>query len=242
MSDIFEEAEEGLRIDQYVKLAKKSAPYIAAILGGALAIALGVWGFNSWQDSERSKSSTLYTQAQTLISEQKKPQAVLKFNELTKSGTNAYKALAHMQLGALAIEDNRAAEAVKDFDAVPRLVKSPILADLAALRSAYILMDSAPYAEIEKRLTPLTQVGHPYAALAKEALALAKIQAGDLKGARTDLQNISLILGAPDGVKSRAQQYIMAIDSGDAEAARAAAKLPVAKLDPSMFAGMPPQQ
>ena len=58
------------------------------------------------------------------------------------------------------------------------------------------------------------RTGAPDAPLAKEALALAKLQSGDVKGARTDLEVLSLTLGTPAGVKQRAQEVVSAIDSG----------------------------
>ncbi len=55
---------------------------------------------------------------------------------------------------------------------------------------------------------------------------MAKIQNGDLKGARADLETLAITLGTPDGVKERAQQAVQAIDSGAADLARKIVALP----------------
>jgi hypothetical protein len=90
-------------------------------------------------------------------------------------------------------------------------------------------------------LTPLLQDGRPYRIQAREALAFAKLTAGDLKGARGDFVIISGMLDAPEGARDRAKAAIGLIDSGSAKAlastARAAAALP-----PGAVAPAPPLQ
>ena len=98
----------------------------------------------------------------------------------------------------------------------------------AALKAAYLLMDKASFAEVQKRLTPLIKDGRPATYLAREALAMAKLQNGDTKGARADLSALTLTLGTPEGLKQRAGFVVAAIDSGSAQTAVAAAKLPAA--------------
>ncbi len=229
MSDIFDETEENLRADKWVAIVKKTLPWAAAILGGALIITLGVWGWQTWQDGITSKASETYQAGMDSQGKGDSATAKTKFEDTAKSGSQAYKALALMQLGGMAVNDNNTAEAIKDFDEAGKTSSSPIIKDLATIKSAYLAMDTATYADMEKRLTPLTKDDRPYAALAKEALAMAKLQAGDLKGARSDLQVLSLTLGTPDGVKQRASEFVLAIDSGAIPSAKAAMALPEAK-------------
>jgi hypothetical protein len=78
---------------------------------------------------------------------------------------------------------------------------------------------------------------------AREALAFAKLKAGDLKGARSDFVLLSQGLDASQGVQARAQAAIGLIDSGSAKAVpaviqAAAALPPPPMIDPSML--MPP--
>ena len=72
--------------------------------------------------------------------------------------------------------------------------------------------------------------GRPFVAMAKEALAMAKLQSGDIKGARSDLQVLSVTLGTPDGVKQRAAAFVSAIDSGAITTAQAMINLPEAPM------------
>lgn len=229
MSDIFDETEENLRADKWVAIVKKTLPWAAAVLGSALLLTLGVWGWDSWQNDVTGKASEVYQAAIDAQGSGDIAKAKTKYQETIKSGSKAYKALALNQLGGLAVTENNNAEAIKNFDEAAQNASDPILKDLATLKSAYLVLDTAPYADMEKRLTPLTKDGRPYSALAKEALAMAKLQAGDVAGARSDLQVLSLTLGTPEGVKQRAGEFVMAIDSGAIPSAKAAMALPEAK-------------
>ncbi|UDF02507.1 tetratricopeptide repeat protein [Asticcacaulis sp. AND118] len=243
MSDIFEEAEEGLRQDRWATIAKKSAPWVGGALAVALIGALGFWGYTSWETSRMGKASETYVLAQEALTKNDKAAAKTEFQKVVDAGAPGYKALALSQLAGLAVEDNKADEAVKLFDEAAKASSDPLLTDLATLKATFLLMDKVPFADVEKRLTPLTKEGRPYAALAKEALAMAKIQKGDLQGARGDLQALAFSLDASDPLKQRAQMAVALIDSGGAEVARQAVKLPEVKAQPQMAAPLAmPQQ
>ncbi len=244
MSDIFDEAEETLRTQKWTDLAKKSAPWIAGFLALALLVTVGVWGYNAWQTDKALKSSDAYEQA--LEAAQKGDLATAKkgFEGLAETGTGTYKALALQHLAGLALSDNKVDEAVAHLDAAAKATKEPIISDLAALKAAYLVMDKGSFADVEKRLTPLTKEGRPYAAMASEALALAKFQNGDVDGAKADLNALALSLDAPDGVKQRAAAQVQAIESGAGDVAKAVMGLPEAKPVPpaTLQPAQPPAQ
>ncbi len=239
MNDIFDETEENLRADQWVEIVKKALPWVTGALAAALALALIVWGWQSYQTSIASKTSVVYEAAMDAKIKGDKVTAKAKFEETAKTGNSSYKALALMELGAMAEDNNNNAEAMQDFDTAAKTSHNPLLSDTAAYKAALLAIDTQPYAAVAARLTPLTADKRPLAPLAKEALALAKLQNGDIQGARTDLQVLSLTLGAPDGLKQRAQVEVMAIDSGAIPTARAALKLPEAKA-PQQVPGLTP--
>ncbi len=228
MSDIFEETEENLRAEQWLKIARTTLPWVGTGLAAALAIALGSWGFQVWQQKIAAHASEVYEAGLDANSKADKAGAKAKFEEAAKAGNATYKAMALMQLAALADLDKNTDEAVKDLDEAAKATNNPLLQDTAAIKAAYLLMDKSSLADTQKRLAPLMKDGRPAAALAKEALAMAKLQSGDLKGARSDLNLLSLTLGTPDGIKQRAAAAVATIDSGAAQTAVAVAKLPAA--------------
>jgi len=229
VTDIFEEAEEGLRQDRWVAIAKKSAPWAGGALALALIAALGVWGYSSWEKGRSDKASEAYVAATEALGKGDAKAARTELDKVVAAGAPGYKALALTHLAALSLQDSKPDEAVKQLDEAAKSTSDPMLSDLAALKAALLVMDKASFADIEKRLTPLMKEGRPYAPLAKEALAMAKIQNGDLKGARGDLQALAFSLDASDALKQRAQVAVALIDSGGAEVARQSIKLPEAK-------------
>ena len=172
------------------------------------------------------------------------------FAEVAKSGSKAYKSLALQHQGGLKIAAGKPAEAVAYFDQAAEAAPNEIIGDVARLKSAFALLDTAPYKDLEARLTPMTKEGRPYRTEAREALAFAKIMHGDLAGARGDFVVISLIADASEAARNRAKAAMDLIDSGSAKsvaaAARAAAALPPQNLllPPGASAGLaaPTQQ
>jgi hypothetical protein len=247
VDDIFDEAAEDLRTRKWIEIGKKSAPYAIVGAVAALVIALGFWGYSSWQTGVTEKASVSYQAGLDALQAKDTAKAKTLFTETSEKGNDAYKAVSLMQLASLAIEDAKPDDAVKAYDQAAKTSKSPLISDIAALRSVYLRLDAnAPYSEIETRLAPLMKDGRPFQPLAKEALALAKVANGDFKGARSDFQALSLTLGTPDALKQRAQGYVLAIDSGTAETAREVAKAKIPDLPANLGAAggglMAPQQ
>ena len=94
--------------------------------------------------------------------------------------------MALMHLGAEAQRKNDTAGAVRFYDEAAQAAPDPVIADAARLKSAFALLDTASLKDLEGRLKPLTQDGRPYRIQAREALAFAKLKAGDFNGARGD--------------------------------------------------------
>jgi hypothetical protein len=133
---------------------------------------------------------------------------------------------------------------VKFFDEAAEATKEPIIGDAARLKSAFALLDTAPYKDMEARLTPLTEEGRPYRVEAREALAFAKLMAGDLAGARSDFVVISLMADAGEGARQRANAAKDLIDSGSAKVVPSAVKAALALPPPIQLppGAVPPAQ
>jgi hypothetical protein len=147
-----------------------------------------------------------------------------------------------MQLGGVKISDNKPAEAVVLFDRAAKAAPNAIIGDVASLKAAFALLDTAPYKDLEARLTPLTQEGRPYRATAREALAFAKLMDGDVAGARSDFKVLTLMTDSSEGIRGRAQAAVDLIDSGSAKVLPAAVKAAAALPPPTPLPAnaMPP--
>ena len=238
MVDLFDEVEEQLRSERYKSLAVKYGPIVIALVVAAVLIAGGVLGWKAYQTSTQAKESQLYATALTARDANDEAAAKARFEEASKSGPKAYRALALMQLGGMALDKNDAKGAAALFDQAADLGADPVITDAARLKSAFALLDTAPYAEMESKLTPLAKDGRPYRILAKEGLAFAKVVANNFTGARSDFVSLTLLTDTPQDVRERADRMIGLIDSGTVKAMPAAAKaaLAVAAAPP---AGVP---
>ena len=245
MADLFEEVEEQLRSDRYRTLALKALPWVLGIVAAVLIGWLGWWGWGKYQEQAANKASEQYDAAWTAASEGRTDQAAQLFTQVSESGAKGYKSLALMQLGALKLAERagtdatRTAAAVKLFDEAAEAAPDELIGDAARLKSALAILDTAPYKEVEGRLTPLTKEGRPYRVMAREALAFAKLNAGDAGGARGDFVVISAMLDAPEGARERAKAAISLIDSGSAKAIPGIVKQ-AATLPPPQPAALPP--
>lgn len=240
VTDLFEEVEEQLRSDRYKQLARKALPWV---LGGAAVILVAVlayWGWDTWRTRQTDRASEQYAQAMETFMAGDRAGAKRLWTDVSKSGTGAYKSMALMHLAADAERARDTAGAVKLYDQAAEAAPDALIGDAARLKSALAVLDTAPYKEVEGRLTPLTQQGRPYRVMAREALAFAKLNAGDAAGARGDFVVISAMLDAPDSARERAKAAISLIDSGSAKAIPAIVKQAATLPPPPPAAALPP--
>jgi hypothetical protein len=238
VADLFEEVEEQLRSDRYRRLVLRAWPWALGALAAGLLAWLGWWGWNHYRQQAIGKASEEYAQGLEALEQGRTDQAVSLFGDVGKSSATAYRSLALMQLGGIQLGQNHIPAAVQLFDQAAEVAPDDVIGDAARLKSAFALLDTAPRKALEARLTPLMQDERPYRVQAREALAFAKLMAGDLAGARGDFVIISGMLDAPEGARARAKAALGLIDSGSAKAvaatARAAAALPPTALAPAM--------
>ncbi|WP_184719190.1 tetratricopeptide repeat protein [Caulobacter sp.] len=240
MVDVFDEVEEQLRGERYRSLASKSLPWVAAAVAAAVIGVGGYWGWDSYQTSQANKASEGYQAALEAAQKNGPSKAFDQFKVVADGGARGYKALALMQMGDIRIEENKTKEAIGYFDEAAKAAPDALMGDLARLKSAFALMDTASYKDIEARLTPLAGEKSPYRVYAKEALAFAKLQAGDQAGARGDFVVLANSLdNTSEEVRQRAQAAMQMIDSGSAKELAAAVKA-AAALPPTPPIGLAP--
>jgi len=234
--DVFEEVEEQLRSDRYRTLALKVMPWVLGALAAGLVVALGVWAFEHYRTEAANKASEQYAQAMDAFDQGRTSEAESLWAEVAKSPSKGYQSLALQHLGAAKLAANQTAEAVKLFDQAAESAPNNVIGDVARLKSAFALLDTAPLKDMEARLDPLTKEGRPYRTEAREALAFAKLLAGDQAGARGDFVVISLLPDAQQTARDRARAAMALIDSGSAKALPGAVKAALALPPPPQIA------
>jgi len=214
--DVFDQVEEELRSDRYKRLARTWLPVVGGVLAIALAAALGWWGWQSLETSKADKASIAYQRGVESLEANNPIGADAAFIQAAKEGNGAYKSLALQQRAGIAQKDNRITEAVALFDEAAKAAGDPLLADGARFKAALLLMDTASYEDIQKRLEPLTGEHRPLRPFAQEALAFAQLQHGKIEEARSTLVVLKNGLDTPQIVSQRASAALDSIEAGTA--------------------------
>lgn len=225
MVDFIEEVEEQLRSDRYRAIARKSWPWFAALVAAVVVAFLAVWGYGAWRDRNIAQASVAYDKALTELAQGDQTGAYNDFGPIAQSGPAGYRMLSLMQQGNIRLGAGKASDAAALFDRAAQAAPNSMLHDLASLRAALALLDTAPLPQLQTRLTPLIGENKPFDLQAREALAMAKLAAGKTAEARSDFNALTLTLGVSQAMRARAEAAIALIDSGEVPAAIAAAKL-----------------
>ncbi len=205
MADIFQEVDEEVRREQLKKLWDRYGTYfIAACV--LVVVGVGAWrGYEWWQAKRAGESGAAFEQAVSLAEAGKTQDAEAAFAKLATDGTAGYRVLARLREAAAVAATDRPA-AVKDYDEIAAdRSAGKVIADLAALRAGFLLVDHAPYSEMRTRLEPLTGADRAFRHSARELLALSAWKAGDVAAARQWTDMIVTDPQTPASARSRAE-------------------------------------
>jgi hypothetical protein len=184
VSDIFDEVDEEVRREQFKKLWERYGTLFIALAFLIVAGVAGWRGYQYWQDKKAAETGAKFTAAALLAEQGKHDEAEKAFARVAAEGTAGYRVLARLREAAeLAARDPKAAVAAYDDIAASSSTGQP-LKDFAAVRAAMLLLDSAPLAEITRRLEPIAAAGAPFRHSARELLAFASWKAGDTTAMR----------------------------------------------------------
>ena len=214
MADAFYDVDEQLRAARLQTLFRRSWPYAAGVLALILVAALAVWGWRAHEASAEGDNSQRYADALQALTAGDTAKAQAQFSILGKDGTPAYRALALMQEAGIRLKGDDEAGAAALFDQAAAAAGDAITRDAAKLRAAYLLMDTAPYDQVRARLEPLSKTGRPFAALAREGLAVAELASGRTAQAKGDFEVLSLSQDVSDASRARANAALGMIASG----------------------------
>jgi hypothetical protein len=203
VSDIFTEVDEEVRREQLKKLWERYGNYIVAACFLVIA-AVAAWrGYDYWQTRRAAESGAAYDAAAQLASEGKHSEAEAAFAKIAADGTPGYQVLARLREAAeISERDPKAGVAAYDKIA-GETTGQPLVSELATVRAAFLLVDTAKLDEMTERLEPLTQPAGPFRHTARELLALSAWHNGDTAATRRWTDAAKNDPEAPSGVRSR---------------------------------------
>jgi hypothetical protein len=205
VSELFDEVDEEVRREQLKKLWDRYSIYIVAM---ALLIIAAVGGWRGYEYLEAKKAAeagAAFDKAVELSEQNKHAEAEAAFNDLAAKAPSGYRMLARLRAAAEAANrDPQAAAKLYDDIAADRSVAAPEQ-DLAKVRAAGLLLESASYPNMLQRLEPATVQGSTFRHSARELLALSALRANDTAAARRWLDLIAGDGETPPSLRSRAE-------------------------------------
>jgi len=205
VSELFDEVDEEVRREQLKKLWDKYSIYFIALMVLIVA-AVGGWrGYQYLEAKKAAEAGAAFEKAVELSERDKHAEAETAFTELAAKAPSGYRTLARLRAAAeAASRDPKAAAKMYDDIAADRGVGSE-WQDLAKMRAAGLLIDSASYADIQQRLEASAAPKSTFRHSAREMLALSAWRNNDTTAARKWLDAIAEDCETPASLRSRAE-------------------------------------
>ncbi len=204
-SQFIREIDEDLRRDQLLKLWERYGVYAIAAAFLVVAATAGWRGWEWYQTREGVKAGSRFEAALVLADAGKHEEAEQEFAAIAKDANWGYRLLARMRLAAeTGARDAAAGAAAYDAIAADGSIDAAIR-DVARLRAAFLLLDTAQAAEIASRVEPLMAPASPFRFSARETLALARHKAGEREAARAMFAQLAVDPETPPALRNRAE-------------------------------------
>lgn len=205
MSELFDEVDEEVRREQLKKLWDKYSLYFIALMVLVVA-AVGGWrGYQYLEAKRAAEAGAVFEKAVELSEQGKHAEAETAFADLAAKAPSGYRTLARLRAAAEAsARDPKAAAKMYDDIAADGSVGSE-WRDLARIRAAGLLVDSASYADIQQRLETSAEPKSTFRHSAREILALSAWRNNDMTAARKWVDAIAEDGETPPGLRSRAE-------------------------------------
>jgi hypothetical protein len=121
--------------------------------------------------------------------------------------------LARFRIASEKADTGDNAGAVADYDAIAARNDVPAdVRNMARIRAALVLVDTASVADLTKRIGDLAGTGNPWRFNAREILALAAYRAGDFATAKMYFDQVNVDQEAPQDMRDRANVMLSLIN------------------------------
>ena len=205
MTDIFREVDDDLRRDKALKFWEKYQNYIIGLMLLIVAGAIAFQGYSYWRRQKAEAFGAQYEAALQLSRDGKNAEAQAALAKLAGDAPSGYRELARLKAAADAGQRS-AAEGAQAYDAVANDGSvEPNYRNVARLRAAMLLLDTATPEELARRLDPLAAPAQPMRHSARELIALAALKSGDTARAARFLDLIVVDTASPPSLRQRAE-------------------------------------
>jgi hypothetical protein len=210
--DFFREVDQAVRQDQYKALWDRYGVYALFVAALIVAGVAGYKGWSYWQESQAQAAGTEFSKALVLQDSGDAAKAQDAFATLAEKGPAGYRVLSRFQLASGEAQAGNKDKAVALFDALATDADTDnILKGLATIQSATLRLDTADYAEMERRLKGLIDQGSPWRYSAREQLGLSAYRLNNLPEAEKQFRALIGDQGTPSNLRERADVMLALI-------------------------------
>lgn len=205
MADIFHEIDEDLRRERFSRLWTRYGAYLIG-LAVLIVVAVAGWrGYEWYRLQQAQQAGARFEAALQLAAQGKTAEAEAAFAAMEKDAPSGYRTLARFR-SAIELSKTDAKAAVAEFDALAGDASvGRLMQDVAQVRAAMLLVDTAPLSDIESRVKPLDTPDGAFRHSARELIGLAQYKAGDYKAAADTFAAILNDGQSPPGLRRRAE-------------------------------------
>ncbi|GAB4232884.1 MAG: hypothetical protein Kow0032_15890 [Methyloligellaceae bacterium] len=216
-SDFIREVDEAVRQEA---LKKAWDRYGMIVLLGAFLIVAGVAGYKGWtywKHKQASETGARFTGAMTLVEEGNEADAMAAFKELAADGPAGYRLLSRFQIAALTAKGGKVDEAIRIYDeiAASGAGGQPLLGDVARIRAAMLLTDTASLEEMKRRIGSLAEGDHPLRNSARELLGLTAYRLANMEEAEKYFTAALVDPGIPQTMRQRIEKVLALVVKAD---------------------------
>lgn len=211
MADIFQEVDEDIRRERALRLW---AAYGRYVIGAAVLIVLAVAGWRYWQsrqEAEAQAAGARFEQALQLGKDGKAAEQTTALQAMAGDGPAGYRVLARFRLAAQAAETDAAAGAKAFDDLAIDAGLGEAARDIARMRAAALVVDTAPYADMQARVEALSSPSSAWRHVARELLGLSAWRAKNMAAATRWYEMLLADSEAPTTLRQRAQTMMQLI-------------------------------
>ncbi|MFO1185015.1 MAG: tetratricopeptide repeat protein [Bauldia sp.] len=212
MTDIFREVDEDLRRERAAALWKKYGNYVIGLAVVIVVATFAIVQWRNWQQQRAAATGDQFMNALELLNNGKRAEAEAAFGSIVSGGTGSYPVLAAFGLAGAKAANTDIQGAVAAFDAIAANTANPqAIRDIAKLRAALLLADSANLADLERRIGDLAVDKGVFRLSAREILGLAAWRMREIEAARKYFGQIIADRDVSDRLQQRASAILALI-------------------------------
>jgi hypothetical protein len=210
--DFFREVDEAVRQDRYKALWDKYGLHALAAAALIVVAVAGFKGWTYWREHQAQAAGTEFSQALAALDGGDAATARETLDSLAADGPAGYRVLARFQLANAEAQAGNIDKAVADYDALATdSTTDNILKGLAKIQAATLRLDTADYAEMERRLQGLIDQGSPWRHSARELLGLSAYRLNNMPEAEKQFSALIADQGTPANLRERANLMLALI-------------------------------